>query len=133
MDKIDIDKLKTYIKEQKEQLNMFGYITTLENDLKRTEKLINAYEELQKDNKSWKKYCNELDEEIIEKNNKIFDLENILIKKDKIINELIKYIENNNYVDSEECQFQYDFKINKCIVNGDCKDCIKKYFENLIN
>ena len=50
MDKIDIDKLKEYIKEQKEQLNMFGYITTLENDLKRTEKLINSYEELQKEN-----------------------------------------------------------------------------------
>lgn len=113
MDKIDIDKLKEYIKEQKEQLNMFGYITTLENDLKRIEKLINAYEE------------------IIEKNNKIFDLENILIKKDKIIKELIKYIDNNNYVDSEECQFQYDFKIQKCIENGNCKDCIKRYFEEL--
>lgn len=85
MDKIDIDKLKEYIKEQKEQLNMFGYITTLENDLKRTEKLINAYEELQKDNESWKKYCNELDEEIIEKNNKIFDLENECIALNKLI------------------------------------------------
>lgn len=87
MDKIDIDKLKEYIKEQKEQLNMFGYITTLENDLKRIEKLINAYEELQKDNESWKKYCNELDEEITEKNNKIFDLENECIALNKLIDE----------------------------------------------
>lgn len=83
MDKIDIDKLKEYVKEQKEQLNMFGYISTLENDLKRTEKLINAYEELQKENESWKKYCNELDEEITEKNNKIFDLENEIEKLQK--------------------------------------------------
>lgn len=49
--------------------------------------------------------------------------------KDKQIDELIKYIDNNNYVDSEECQFQYDFKIKECIGKGDCKDCIKQYFE----
>ena len=50
-------------------------------------------------------------------------------EKDKQIDELIKYIDNNNYVDSEECQFQYDFKIKECIGKGDCKDCIKQYFE----
>ena len=95
MDKIDIDKLKEYIKEQKEQLNMFGYITTLENDLKRTERLIKDYEELQKENKHWKKYCNELDEEIIEKNNEIFNLENIITEKD------IQIIALNELVDKE--------------------------------
>ena len=62
------------------------------------------------------------------------DIGNYLVElqqKDKQIEELVKYIDNNNYVDSEECQFQYDFKIDKCIEKGDCKDCIKQYFEKL--
>lgn len=52
-------------------------------------------------------------------------------KKNEIIDELVKYIDSNNYVDNEECQFQWDFKIEKCAGNGDCKDCIKQYFEKL--
>ena len=52
-------------------------------------------------------------------------------EKDKQIDELVKYIDSNNYVDNEECQFQWDFKIEKCAGNGDCKDCIKQYFEKL--
>ena len=50
-------------------------------------------------------------------------------KKDKQIDLMAEYIDSNNYVDNEECQFQWDFKIKKCIENGDCKDCIKQYFE----
>lgn len=42
----------------------------------------------------------------------------------------MEYIEKCNYVDNEECQFKYDFKIKNCIEKGDCKDCIKQYFEN---
>lgn len=83
MDKIDIDKLKTYIKEQKEQLNMFGYITTLENDLKRIEKLINAYENIQKEklvlefqDKQIKNYVEEL---------KKYDYRNIKINEENKI------------------------------------------------
>lgn len=53
-------------------------------------------------------------------------------KKDKQIEELIKYIDSNNYLDNEECQFQWDFKIEKCIGNGDCKECIKQYFERKV-
>ena len=56
--KEDINKLKTYIKEAKEELNMFGYITTLENDLKRTERLIKAYEILQNKVKELENYIN---------------------------------------------------------------------------
>ena len=52
-------------------------------------------------------------------------------EKDKQIDELVKYIDSNNYVDNEECQFQWDFKIEKCAGNGDCKECIKQYFEKL--
>lgn len=52
-------------------------------------------------------------------------------RKNKIIEESIKYIDSNNYVDSEECQFQQDFNI-KCIGNIDCKDCIKQYFERKV-
>ena len=60
------------------------------------------------------------------------DIGNYLVElqqKDKQIEEFVKYIDDNNYVDSEECQFQYDFKIDKCIEKGDCKDCVKQYFE----
>ena len=63
--------------------------------------------------------------------NLIQEKEEELKKKDKIIDELAKYIDSNNYVDNEECQFQWDFKIEKCAGNGDCKDCIKQYFEKL--
>lgn len=56
--------------------------------------------------------------------------EDIIKKKDKQIDLMTEYIDNSNYVDSEECQFQYDFKIKKCIEKGDCKDCIKQYFES---
>lgn len=52
-------------------------------------------------------------------------------KKDKIIDLMAEYIDSNNYVDNEECQFQWDFDIKKCIENGDCKECIKQYFEKL--
>lgn len=52
-------------------------------------------------------------------------------EKNKQIDELVKYIDSNNYVDNEECQFQWDFKIEKCAGNGDCKECIKQYFEKL--
>lgn len=52
-----------------------------------------------------------------------------LEKKNKQIDLMAEYIDSNNYVDNEECQFQWDFNIKKCIENGDCKDCIKQYFE----
>ena len=32
-------------------------------------------------------------------------------KKDKQIDLMAEYIDSNNYVDNEECQFQWDFKI----------------------
>ena len=54
--------------------------------------------------------------------------ENIELKKQ--IDLMAEYIDKCNYVDSEECQFQYDFKIKGCIEKGDCIDCIKQYFEN---
>ena len=55
-----------------------------------------------------------------------------LEKKDKQIDLMAEYIDSNNYVDNEECQFQWDFNIKKCIENGDCKDCIKQYFERKV-
>lgn len=50
-------------------------------------------------------------------------------QKDRQIDLMAEYIDSNNYVDNEECQFQWDFNIKKCIENGDCKDCIKQFFE----
>lgn len=50
-------------------------------------------------------------------------------EKDRQINALVKYIDSNNYVTSNSCDFQDDFKIEKCIDEGNCKECIKKYFE----
>ena len=51
-----IFKLREYIKLQKKELNMFGYITTLEVDLKNTEKVLNL---LEKQNE----YIKQLEEE----------------------------------------------------------------------
>ena len=122
MDKIDIDKLKEYIKEQKEQLNMFGYITTLENDFKRTKKLINAYEELQKENKKIK-------EELNKENNRCMILANNDKFKEQMIDLMAEWI-------SERCFYKDDYS-NSCEIiqdscnkEDDCKDCIKQYFEN---
>ena len=50
-------------------------------------------------------------------------------EKDRQIKALVKYIDSNNYVTSNSCDFQDDFKIEKCIDEGNCKDCIRKYFE----
>ena len=63
---------------------------------------------------------------IIDTNKKYFDE---IDKLSKVIDLMAEYIDSNNYVDNEECQFQWDFDIKKCIENGDCKDCIKQYFE----
>ena len=50
-------------------------------------------------------------------------------EKDRQIKALVKYIDSNNYVTSNSCDFQDDFKIEKCIDEGNCKECIRKYFE----
>lgn len=50
-------------------------------------------------------------------------------EKDKIIDLMAKYIDSNNYVDNEECQFQWNFKIEKCNAYY-CRNCIKQHFEN---
>ena len=50
-------------------------------------------------------------------------------EKDRQIKALVKYIDSNNYVTSNSCDFQDDFKIEKCIDEGNCKECIEKYFE----
>ena len=50
-------------------------------------------------------------------------------EKDRQINALVKYIDSNNYVTSNSCDFQDNFKIERCIDEGNCKDCIRKYFE----
>ena len=50
-------------------------------------------------------------------------------EKDRQIKALVKYIDSNNCVTSNSCDFQDDFKIEKCIDEGNCKDCIRKYFE----
>lgn len=124
MDKIDIDKLKEYIKEQKEQLNMFGYITTLENDLKRTEKLINSYENIQKENKK-------LNEELNKENNRCMILANNDKFKEQVIDLMIKWIsERCLYIDEygNSCDIIQD----SCNKIDNCEECIRKYFENLV-
>lgn len=50
-------------------------------------------------------------------------------EKDRQITALVKYIDSNNCVTSNSCEFQDDFKIEKCIDEGNCKECIEKYFE----
>lgn len=86
---------------------------------------------LQKENEEKDKYIKHSEEITTEMNEDINKLLIEIKEKDKQIDELVKYIDSNNYVDNEECQFQWDFKIEKCAGNGDCKDCIKQYFEKL--
>lgn len=54
---------------------------------------LNLVERQEKDIENWKKYCNEQDEDIIAKNNKICDLEFKVEKQDTEINKL------NNVID----------------------------------
>ena len=61
--------------------------------------------------------------------NLITRLQRINEEKDRQIKALVKYIDSNNYITSNSCEFQDDFKIEKCIDEGNCKDCIRKYFE----
>ena len=67
--------------------------------------------------------------EILQKNTELAEKNAEIEQKDRQIDLMAEYIDSNNYVDNEECQFQWDFNIKKCIENGDCKDCIKQYFE----
>ena len=60
--------------------------------------------------------------------NMLKERDNEIKRKNKIINEMSKYIDSNNYVDNEECQFQWDFKIEKCN-SYYCRNCIKRCFE----
>ena len=55
--------------------------------IKQITSILNIIKNLNRDIKQWKKYCNELDEEIIEKSNKIFELENECIALNKLIDE----------------------------------------------
>ena len=120
MDKIDIDKLKEYIKEQKEQLNMFGYITTLENDLKRTEKLINSYENIQKENKK-------LNEELNKENNRCMILANNDKFKEQVIDLMADSFAEDGFY-NEHCQSLMDNEL----CPDDCNKCVKQYFEKLV-
>lgn len=69
----------------------------------------------------------------INKANELIEIQetvlNLIQKKDKQIDLMTEYIDSNNYVDNEECQFQWDFNIKECKGNGDCKNCIKQNFE----
>ena len=101
-------------------------IETVLNMLKEKDEKIEYYKKQKNYDDQFK---HELLEEIrclnLDKDEKDREIE----KKDKIIDLMAEYIDSNNYVDNEECQFQWDFNIKKCIENGDCKDCIKQYFE----
>ena len=124
MDKIDIEKLKEYIKEQKEQLNMFGYITTLENDLKRTEKLLNSYENTQKENEK-------MQAELNKENNRCMILANNDKFKEQVIDSMTKWIsERCLYIDEwgNSCDIIQD----SCNKRDNCEQCIKEYFSNLV-
>lgn len=93
--------------------------------------ILNLITKLQKENKKKDIYIKHSEDITKEMNEDINKLLSEIKEKDKQIDELVKYIDSNNYVDNEECQFQWDFKIEKCAGNGDCKECIKQYFEKL--
>lgn len=114
--------------------------------------ILNTIENLNNDNKQWKKYSDELNEEIIEKNNKIFDLENEIEKlqaelnkennrcmilanndkfKEQVINLMVKWI-------SERCLYidvygnSSEIIRDRCDKKENCEQCIKEYFNNIV-
>ena len=114
--------------KQKEMNKLINDVKSYKGQFKRQEKQIR---ELKKENEEKDKYIKHSEEITTEMNEDINKLLIEIKEKDKQIDELVKYIDSNNYVDNEECQFQWDFKIEKCAGNGDCKECIKQYFEKL--
>ena len=110
------------------------------NFCKAIETVLDLISKLQKEKtqekESWQKYCNELNEEIIEKNNKIFDLEMQVEKlqkenkeKDKQIDLKAEYISNLD-IDEDICKEQSDNNCDDINREVECKECIKQYFEN---
>ena len=78
--------------------------------------------------KSHDRYEIELNDEIIEKNNKIFDLEAEIENKDKEINLMAEWIEKHTkYYDEDGCYCEVEKDI--CNKNIECDNCIKQYFE----
>lgn len=112
--KVAVRQILNFIKEYKDK----GYLDVVREKVKANEEIT----KLQKENEELKTTINKQSLDI---SNNLLELQ----QKDKQIDELVKYIDSNNYVDNEECQFQWDFNIKKCIGNGDCKECIKQYFE----
>ena len=114
--------------KQKEMNKLINTVKSYKGQFERQEKEI---KKLQKENEHWK---NGFERELEDNRKNTCELlkqDLVIREKEKQITELIKYINKNNYVDSEECQFQYDFKIKKCIEKGNCEDCIKQYFKKL--
>lgn len=126
--------------ENKTKSELILFINELQDMLKEKDTKIEHLEEKRNNQKQELAILNEKQKEMNKLINTVRSYKGMLKKeqkdnkeKDKIINEMAKYIDSNNYVDSEECQFQWDFNIKKCIENGDCKDCIKQYFKNKVN
>lgn len=94
---------------------------------------LNLVERQEKDIENWKKYCNEQDEDIIAKNNKICDLEFKVDKQDTEINKLNNVIDRMAEVLND---FDYDKQCENCrtdicsaSVDGtEYTHCIKEYF-----
>ena len=57
------------------------------------------------------KHINGLEDNIETVLNMLKEKDKEIEKKDKQIDLMAEYIDSNNYVDNEECQFQWDFKI----------------------
>ena len=131
-----VSNLKTYyeayyllsneeIEENEEKNEAIKIVLNLITRLKKeNEDIQNRKEHQELRFKKYKEDMEKQHEEIYE--DLVFEKE----EKDKQIDLMAEYIDKCNYVDSEECQFQYDFKIKGCIEKGDCIDCIKQYFEN---
>ena len=105
------------------------YIEVAQEDLRIFLELVTREE---KGLERWKKYCDEQEENIIEKNNKICDLEfkienqqAELEKKDKIIDEMAEFIWTYDCCDHfPDNRIKCKMKGKNCINN-----CIKQYFQ----
>jgi hypothetical protein len=57
-----------------------------------------------------------------------------LSEKDMIIDAMAQYIDNLNYIDDIECEFEtrHNLKCPGVKKNMSCQDCIKQYYERKI-
>lgn len=130
------------LKETLDVLKGKNVITRLDFQIRdMVEDCIRVIEEQQKNNENWKKYCDEQENDITLKNNKICDLEFKIEKQSKEIEELKaeledwkftkKYVEDN-YVSKDKIKAKIEEVDYKMIAHQDVREAVKQVLQSLL-